>query len=229
MSIILNNYIFVVALNLSSKLNFTALKKLFLFFISILILLLAIFAIVFLVKHMNWKNDLTKSSFSYLKNGDLVLRQGRSAESFAVYLLDPNSDFSHIGIVVVEHSITYIVHIVPDKPGLVRKDSPLVFLSSENASHFKVLRTDFDENKLNQVSMNALKFYNQHLTFDSDYDLTTDGSLYCTELVLKAFQQSNIIFPDIVPQKIKLLVGSYDVIMPGSFLVNSHFTAIEGK
>jgi hypothetical protein len=171
-------------------------------------------------------NHLGKSDYSFLRNGDLVLRRGRSVESYAVYLLDKNRDYSHIGIVYIEDNIPYIIHVIPDKPAIVRKDSPEEFLSAHNASLYKIIRADFTAQKLAEVAETANAFYAQKLTFDNNYDLSTDNSLYCTELVLKAFGRCNIRFPEILPQKIKLLFGTYSVIMPGSFLENSHFTGI---
>lgn len=165
--------------------------------------------------------------YTFLRNGDLVLRRGRSAESFVVYLFDNNRDYSHIGVVVIENQVPYIIHVVPDRPGLVRKDSPEAFLSYENASHFKIIRSDFQPLKLDFVASSAMSFYTRHLSFDNKYDLSTDNELYCTELVIKAFKSSNINFPDISPQKIQVLLGTFAVIMPSSFLENSHFTTIQ--
>lgn len=176
---------------------------------------------VFAFKGLSAKRD-----FSFLKNGDLVLRRGRSIESFAVYILDKNRDYSHIGIVKVVDTIAYIIHVVPDKPGFVLKELPIDFLSDKNTSHFEVIRSDFTPDQLKAVTDTALRYYNSHFTFDYNYDLGTDTSLYCTELIVKAFEKSNIYFPDIVPQQLNLLVGTFNVIMPGSFLKNFHFTTV---
>lgn len=167
--------------------------------------------------------------FRFLRNGDLVLRRGRSVESLVVYALDKNRDFSHVGIVAVEKGVPYIIHIVPDQPGKVRKELPEVFLNTDNASHFKIIRSDFRPTDLKMVAEAANTFYKRHLTFDNQYDLSTDNQLYCSELIIKAFRKNNICFPDIVPQKLKLLMGKYYVIMPGSFVSNSHFTCINSR
>lgn len=169
------------------------------------------------------------AEYSFMRNGDLVLRRGRSAESFAVLMLDKNRTYSHIGIVYIRNGIPYIIHVVPDRPGLVRSDPPEEFLSEKNASHYTIVRSDFEPVKLNAVAAQAWSFYSRKLAFDEQYDLASDNKLYCTELVIKAFNNSGIFFPDMVPQKLKLLVGSYAVIMPESFLANSHFTGIEAR
>lgn len=167
------------------------------------------------------------NSYNFLHNGDLVLRRGKSMESFAVYMFDSNRDYSHIGIVAFENNKPFIIHIVPDSPDCVRRDKPEVFLSPDNASHFKILRPDFSLETLNNVADTALQFFYHKLTFDNNYNIYSDSTLYCTELVLKAFNKNSITFPEIIPQKLKLLIGSYSVFMPGSFLRNSHFTSIK--
>ncbi len=194
---------------------------------SCLILVIGIITVAIYVFSFSDQKSQVKVDYTFLQNGDLVLRKGRSVESMAVSLSDKNSDFSHIGIVVVENSVPYIIHVVPDQPDVVRKELPEVFLDPGKASRYKVLRSDFNSDLLNTVAETANDFYNRHLAFDNSYDFSTDSSLYCTELVLKAFEKCKIVFPDIVPQKIRLIVGTYFIIMPGSFLVNSHFTHIK--
>lgn len=201
-------------------------KQLVVISIAVLLLIAGILSLEFLVFNRGGRKITTPHDYSFLRNGDLVLRRGRSVESFAVCILDKNRDYSHIGIVCIENKVPYIIHIVPDQPDRVRKDLPEIFLSNGNASHFKVLRSDFETEKLKKVSEAASGFFNRKFTFDNKYDLSTDTVLYCTELIIKAFKYNNITFPDIFPQNIKLLTGSYKIIMPGSFLENSHFTSV---
>lgn len=204
-------------------------KRIFFITTCILILISGVTIILFLLFVQKGNLNSNKTNFNFLRNGDLVLRRGRSVESFAVYALDKNRDYSHIGIVVIENDTPFIIHVVPDKPDLVRKESPAVFLSNENASHFKIIRSDFPSDRLKAVAETALSFYKKQLVFDNKYDLSTDDELYCSELIIKAFEKNKIYFPDIVPQKLRLIIGTYFVVMPGSFLVNSHFTGIDAR
>jgi hypothetical protein len=202
------------------------LKQIVVIVTSFVLLIAGIFTFVFLRFTRQDEIISVKQDYSFLQNGDLVLRRGKSVDSFAVFLLDENRDYSHIGIVCIENKVPRIIHIVPDKPDRVRKDPPEIFLSSKNASHYKIIRPDIPANKLELVAKSALDFFDRKLHFDNKYDLSTCTEMYCTELIIKAFEQNNIIFPDIKPQKIKLLLGAYDVIMPGSFLVSPQFICI---
>lgn len=161
-----------------------------------------------------------------LKNGDVVLRRGRSIESFAVVYAKSDNEYSHIGITVIENGKPFIIHIIPDSPSVVRKDTPEEFLSKKNASHFCVLRPKLNDKQIQSVTESAEQFYEQHILFDENYNLADDAFMYCSELVLKAFSKNSIIIGDIKPQKLKFTLGNHEIIMPNSFVKSSHFTGI---
>ena len=68
----------------------------------ILPLLLGAFFYVKFITFKNKTNCYSSETLEMVKNGDLVLRCGRSVESFTVYTADKNSQFSHIGIISIE-------------------------------------------------------------------------------------------------------------------------------
>jgi len=162
-----------------------------------------------------------------LNNGDLILRRGRSIESYAVYLADRNRDYSHIGIVVFEHEKPFVVHAVPGESGhspeKVIKESLLSFLSPEKASHFAVYRSFFTPEELKKVAGKALGFFYQEIEFDNDYDLNSDHKLYCTELVLKAYRQLHLDTRQFKPDEINFLFGRKRILFPGIFIRSPDF------
>lgn len=172
-------------------------------------------------------NKWSERSTYLLQDGDLVLRRGRSAESFAVYLFDKNRDYSHIGIVVLKNGKPNIIHATPDGNACVQMENPSEFLSPDKASHALILRPNISTDLKKKAGQTALSYYRQKLKFDNHYDLATDNELYCTELILKAFGNNKIIFGNIKPQSIRVLTGVYSIVMPGSFSENSNFTRIK--
>jgi hypothetical protein len=163
---------------------------------------------------------------SLLKNGDLVLRRGRSVESFAVVYAKSENEYSHIGITVFEKGKPYIIHIIPDAPAVVRKDTPEEFLSEKNSSRYCVLRPKFPEKELKNVTESAELFFEKHILFDDKYNLADDAFLYCSELVLKSFSKNSLILEDIKPQNLNFTLGNHKIIMPNSFVKSSHFTGV---
>jgi hypothetical protein len=180
----------------------------------------------FLVFFFHGFNQKFYISGDNLKNGDLILRRGRSVESFTVFLLDKNRDFSHVGLIVRENNVPYVIHIVPGKPGYVLKERTPEFLKQSKASHYAVYRPVFGTHQLDKVAAQALIFFQDHRVFDNNYDMETDSALYCTELVIKAFRNANIPLNDILPQELHLFNGCYNVFLPGNLLKSSDFTCL---
>lgn len=151
-----------------------------------------------------------------LKNGDLVLRCGRSTESFAVYTADKNADFTHIGIVVFQNKTPYIIHAVPHKNKLLKKETIEDFLNPKNASKFAIYRSNFSSTTLQKVTSEIKTFYNNKIVFDNNYNLDTDNEMYCTELIVKAYRNANIQL-NIKTKELNYIVGKHQIIFPSEF------------
>ncbi len=190
-------------------------------------LLLIMFYISFRQEGYIKQQEINNISF---ENADLIFRRGRSAESFAVYVADANRDFSHIGVILVEKNETFVIHATPGesegKPDYVRKDLVSHFLSNEKASHFAVYRPKIDNRMKNSIASAAKSYYDNKLLFDDGYDLKTNDKLYCTELVLKAYEHAGIDLPDITPETFDIIVGTKEIIFPSAFIKNQLFEKI---
>ncbi len=165
---------------------------------------------------LNKTTNIKNIPLTNLNNGDLVLRCGRSTESYAVYLADKNAEFTHLGIISIEDEIPFVIHVVPDKNKLVRKESLKEFLKPKNASEFAIYRSHYNKFFLDKVVQEANSFYLKKYEFDDKYDLETDSKLYCTELVLKAFNNAGIS----LKVKVKVLkygIGKHNIIFPSEF------------
>jgi hypothetical protein len=173
-----------------------------------------------------------QASFSgfLFQEGDLVFRRGRSAESFVVYLADSDHDFSHIGLVVMEKGKPFVVHAVPGdnaaQVSRVQKEPVHCYLDRTMASHWAVYRSRFRAQDLHRVALRALEFFHQNTEFDHDYDLATDARLYCTELVLKAYQVTGI-DPNQYPEsELRFVFGVRKILFPGVFTQSPDFTKV---
>lgn len=153
---------------------------------------------------------------SLLKNGDLILRKGRSVESYAVYSADKEAEFTHIGMVVYENKIPFVIHAVPHKNKTLKKESVQDFLKPKNASKFAIYRSSFSSEVLRNVTSEVKKFYNNKIVFDNNYNLETDNEMYCTELILKAFKNNNIQL-NLKIKELGYLVGKHLILFPSEF------------
>tara|TARA_R110000772_G_scaffold220636_1_gene331087 strand:- start:362 stop:973 length:612 start_codon:yes stop_codon:yes gene_type:complete len=186
--------------------------------ISILSIVI-LFGVVLYFTYFSFLNKTTNIKnipFTHLNNGDLVFRRGRSTESYAVYLADKNAEFTHLGIISIEDKIPFVIHIVPDKNQLVKKESLKEFLKPKNASEFAIYRSYFDKSLLDKVVQEANSFYLKKYGFDNKYDLETDSKLYCTELVLKAFKNVGLSLK--IKEKIlNYGIGKHKILFPSEF------------
>jgi hypothetical protein len=163
-----------------------------------------------------------------LKNGDLVLRRGISIESYAVSLAEKTNDYSHIGMIVMESTKPFVIHIEPgespEKNGPVKKESLASFLGADKASHFAIYRSILNQEKLKTVVARCKQFYFRKSRFDNAYNLQDDDWLYCTELVYKSFRNGDPGIDQMLQQlkKVNILITSKMILMPGAF-TNSKF------
>jgi len=191
----------------------------------IVILTITSFTVLSYFKFNLKKEVGLSTNFNCLQNGDLILRCGRSTESFAVYLADANSEFTHIGIISIENSIPFVIHAVPSKTNLIQKEKLSTFLNSKNTSNFAIYRSNFNEVYLDKVVKIANSYYLNKYEFDTKYDLDTNTKLYCTELVLKAFNSCGANLK-IKPKELNYIIGKHNIIFPSEFTKAPVFTRI---
>lgn len=166
-----------------------------------------------------------------LQDGDLIFRKGRSLVSRIVLIADGNSPYSHIGIVKKSNGSVFVIHSVPAEEEFEKdkiKIEPVeLFCRVDRCSEVAVYRiSSADKNSLAPAIEYALTALKKHLPFDGNFDLTTDESLYCTELVWKAFLKSGI---DLVGKEfdsVSLPFGPAKCILPGRILNNPRLKQI---
>ncbi|MCB1036927.1 MAG: hypothetical protein KDD47_24080, partial [Acidobacteria bacterium] len=129
--------------------------------------------------------------------GDLLFRRGRSLNSHAVLLADPEAEFSHVAIVVGEGASQRVVHAVPPEgestAGGTVEEVVGEFLSPKRATSWAAFRVRSHDRVLAERAARAAEaFARQKLPFDDRFDLEDAGRLYCTELVWEAYRQAGL-------------------------------------
>ena len=164
---------------------------------------------------------------SGLQNGDLIFRRGKSPESYAVLVSGPQCRFSHVGIICIENGKPLVIHAVPGEnkkgPDFIKKEKISEFLAPKKASGYAVYRSDFPAEMNKLAAQKARQYYQNKLSFDNQYDLNSDDKMYCTELVLKAFENNRLFPGEIKTTEINFIVGKKQIVFPGNILENPHF------
>ena len=132
-----------------------------------------------------------------LRAGDVVFRRGGSVTSNAVLMADRGGHYSHVGIVVDSAGVMMVVHAVPGEPEYegdpdrVKMETPSKFFSSLNACKGEVCRAH-DSIAAQRAASVAKAIYLRGVLFDHHYDSNDTTTLYCTQLVMEAYQKAGI-------------------------------------
>ena len=154
-----------------------------------------------------------------LRVGDVVFRRGGGFESHAVVTLDAHGKYSHVGIVVDTLGKLMVVHAVPGEPDFegdedrVKLDEVSTFFSSIYANKGAVAR-GCDSVKSRRAAIVALDVFRRRLLFDHSYDSSDTTKMYCTELVMYAYDRAGVQLVTSDPHSVTLPVLQSDIYFP---------------
>lgn len=154
-----------------------------------------------------------------LRVGDVVFRRGGGFESHAVVSLDAHGQFSHVGIVVDTLGRRMVVHAVPGEPDFegdedrVKLDEVDTFFSSVYANKGAVMRGR-DSIVARRAADVALGVYRRRVLFDHAYDSADTTKMYCTELVMYAYERAGVRLVTSAPHGVSLPVVTSDIFFP---------------
>ena len=169
------------------------------------------------------KISVEKKEYAKYKSGDIILRleNGLVSEIFRK-IATKQGDFSHAGILINENSVVYVYHTQIDdgsSNGFARKDKLETFLL--NATKYAVYRFEGTIDTISVIA-NLNGYVQRKIPFDVNFDYTDTSTLYCTQMVASAYNNSNSSINKIRPQtKIYGKTGySIDDIIKNASLVN---------
>lgn len=209
-------------------------------YLKISVILFSIFVLaIILLPYFNTQSNITSGyekpieiNKSLLMNGDIIFRKGRSFVSRMVLQIDNRSDFSHVGIILVEDDSIFVIHSVPDEDengiDMVKIDDIKTFLQYDRATAVTVYR--LNNNESDKVLNTAVNYAKEkainEIPFDGGFDLSDDERLYCTELIWKAFKKGGV---DLIESKFDNLFtpfGKGPFILPSTLLDSKLLTEI---
>ncbi len=122
------------------------------------------------------------------KSGDIIFVEGTSLRSSVVRFLEwGRADYSHVGLIVLEDGIPFIIHADPKQRRVVKERWDAV-LSPDRASGAAVFRViGASEPVVSRACQFAEQYFSHAVPFDDEFDLNTDKKLYCTELVWRVY------------------------------------------
>lgn len=136
-----------------------------------------------------YNNDRNKFIFpeKQIQTGDIVLRNGKGfiSEIFRnCSQTDPQ--YSHAGVAEVTSEGIYVYHILGAEDGHysgLKKEKLSDFCHSNINASYAVYRYSFLSGKEKFVTQYLEQISNQNIKFDEGFDLNSDSTLYCTEMI----------------------------------------------
>ncbi len=204
----------------------------------LLLLLLAVVVMVVLFKgyhrtgHYRHHLNTFVDSTTFL-TGDLLFRRGSSLESLLVMAADRGSQYSHVGLVVVEDGTPYVVHTEPGRnqspDAVVRKETLASYLAPEKATQYALYRMT-NRNQTDTLAMQryAISVYQKKVPFDYEFNHDDTSRLYCSELIRNAFVHGGI---DLLLEKkdtVVLFGLKISVILPSTLISQQPFRFVAG-
>ena len=166
-----------------------------------------------------------------LREGDVVLRRCTGLISRMVTMSDNGGQFSHTGIVTDSAGTPMVVHAVPGEPDWegdpdrVKMEPARSFLASDHAVAAAVLRPR--NAKAGQLAARyAVRRYREGTLFDHDFDDMDTVRLYCTQLIVLAYEQAGVELVDTVREVFNLPGFHYRCVMPSQILQSPHLQTI---
>lgn len=163
---------------------------------------------------------IAPSAYERLRTGDLVFRRGPDLISDAVLAARQGGLYSHVGMILIQDGRPHVVHAVPaetdyeqDRVVLERLEK---FASPERALAVSIYRVRGLESdlipELEKVAKDVIG-----KPFDSQFDLSTEDRLYCTELVWWVYRRMGV---NLVQRFDELTLPFFarDVILPDSLI-----------
>lgn len=129
-----------------------------------------------------------------LQNGQLITRSDNDFESLVLQNFSRRERaYSHSGIVFKEDSEYVVYHCMggSENPGGACKKDPFdSFVNPLQKTGFGVFQYQLSGNEADQLHVILKKDYDSKIPFDSTFNLKTDDSLYCSEMIYKALRQA---------------------------------------
>jgi hypothetical protein len=151
---------------------------------------------------------------SKLQRGDLLLRMGNDFISQILADLSPNEKmYSHAGIIEIVDGKPFIYNINPKSTNFIDDDTIRLepidsFLNPLYNKAVGLYRYDLTPTETNAFIDTIKAFKMQKVRFDMRFDIKTDDTLYCSEVIVKALEKSSnraIIFPRVIVDSTRVL------------------------
>ena len=127
-------------------------------------------------------------------DGDIIFRVGKSFWTPLFVKANQRNGFSHLGVVIYENEIPYVVHIESDDLNLeggIKKTSLNFFISESSDYLVKKNLMPLEIKRKFIYELQKMSYLN--IKFDSQFEIDDEGNnLYCTEFIWLAAKRAGL-------------------------------------
>lgn len=153
-----------------------------------------------------YNDSLIQQAMATAQTGDIVVRTGRDATSYMLRQANKyDKTYSHTGVVRIVNGYPMVYHCIggEDHPlQTMQRDSLHRWLNAGQNAGFGLVQYQLDDIVKERFTNAVDSFYEAHVKYDMQFDLSSDDRMYCAEMVYKALQvamnDSNFIHPETI-------------------------------
>ena len=168
---------------------------------------------------------------SLLRDGDIIFIRGATVRGMAVALAEKSSPYSHTGIIHKEGGSTWVIHATPSGDSdYVCRDSLDDFLAISGTRHAAVCRAlpEFSDIAV-RAAKRAEFYYSEKYPFDGKFSLKSEDSLYCTELVWRAYLDAGLDLSEGRRDDVSFPLIDEPVLLPSSLLRSKYLSVVANE
>lgn len=143
-------------------------------------------------KELSINDSLIQQGAALLSDGDLVTRSDDDFESLSLQNFSQKERiYSHSGIVFLEDSAWYVYHTMagPENPGeSLMRTSFDSFVNPAKKTGFAIFRYQLSAPEVQDLHALYKKYLADQLPFDKGFNLASDDSMYCSEIIYKSLK-----------------------------------------
>ncbi len=134
------------------------------------------------------------STKPFIKNGDVVFRNGRDEVSQAARSMNrKDTSFSHCGLVFIENDSVFVYHALggsynPDQK--LKRQLLDSFCTPTGNNAFGLYRYNLKKEETEKLKSVVDSYYKAGLKFDMYFNYFSDDVMYCSEFVFKSLNKS---------------------------------------
>lgn len=127
---------------------------------------------------------------SIIKEGDLILRDGKGFISELLKECNAqDKSFSHAGVATIENGQVFVIHAIGGEGNVsnkMLKDPLELFCWDKQCFAFGVAELNLPDSARTAFLSEVKHYYETGMEFDTDFDLSTDDRMYCSEMIYKS-------------------------------------------